>query len=65
MNKMATLEPGWLKKEFDSIEALERARGKIVKAAKAARDNGRTRPVSIEFTIAELRELAYAARLAL
>lgn len=62
---MAELKPGWLKEEFDSIAALERARMKIVRAARTARDNGRTQPVSIEFTIAELRELAYAARLAL
>ena len=61
---MTDLEPGWLEREFQNIAALERARKKILAAEKTARANGQTQPISVEFTRAELREMAVAVRVA-
>ena len=60
---MAGLEPGWLKREFEDIEALERAHTKIMRADDSRRRNGYTQPSSIEFTVPELKALAYMVRL--
>lgn len=56
------LDPGWLKREMDDVAAWDRANRKIVAAANKAKKNGYTQPLSIEFTIPELRALAYMAR---
>lgn len=60
--KEAKLEPGWLSREFKDIEALRAAQAKITNAAAAARINGYTQPSSLEFTVPELRALAYMIR---
>lgn len=56
------LEPGWLEKQFADIAALRAAQAKIDTAATKARINGYTQPTTLEFTIPELRALAYMNR---
>jgi len=48
---------------MDDIAALERANDKIILAESKIRQNGYTQPMSIEFTVPEIKALAYMARL--
>lgn len=57
--KAVELKPGWLEREFKAIDDLRSAQAKIDRAAHGARINGYTQPTTIEFTIPELRALAY------
>lgn len=56
------VDTGWLKRQFDDTEALQRAQQKLVRAYDRARRNGYTQPMSIEFTMPELRAIASVAR---
>jgi hypothetical protein len=60
--KHAELEPGWLKKQMDDVEALFSGYQKIVDGATTARKHGFTSTFGLELSIAELNALAYMAR---
>lgn len=58
----ADLDPGWLERQLADAAALDRAHRKIVREANRVQKNGLVLPVSIEFTIPELRAIAALAR---